>query len=166
MKSSSSRQNSETRAEPFPKPRPQPIFPRRVGLHVPHTYNHWNAHHISGPCSYSAACAFQLWSSIVFPISRRAATYTALSQSSVCFHKASFSTSSSTPRGIRWKISDLCLYIILTVYPFLFNDCRHTTCQQGQNWIFGKSIYFYRLNNIRKRISFLDSYFSRMLQAS
>lgn len=41
---------------------------------APHTYNHWNSHHISGPRSFSAACAFQLWSSIVFPISCWATT--------------------------------------------------------------------------------------------
>ena len=77
-------------AEPFPKPRPQPIFPRRARLHVPHTYNRWNAHHISGPCSYSAACAFQLWSSIVFPFGRGASPYTALSHSSVLFPQGVF----------------------------------------------------------------------------
>lgn len=120
MKSSGSRQNSETRTEPFPKPRPQPIFPKRVGLHVPHTYNRRNAHHISGPCSYSAACAFQLWASIVFPTSLRA-SYTVFSHSSVCFH-----TLLSVHRALHYagynEISEI-------PHPFFFNDC----CMQGQN---------------------------------
>lgn len=38
------------------------------GRRAPHTYKHRNVHHISGPCSFSAACVFQLWSTI-FPIS-------------------------------------------------------------------------------------------------
>lgn len=38
------------------------------GRRAPHTYKRWNVHHISGPYSFSAACVFQLWSTI-FPIS-------------------------------------------------------------------------------------------------
>lgn len=33
-KSSGSRQNPEPRTETFPKPRPQPVFPRGEGLHI------------------------------------------------------------------------------------------------------------------------------------
>lgn len=126
MKSSGFWQNSETRAEPFPKPWPQPIFPRRVGLHVPHTYNRWNAHHISEPCSYSTACAFQLWLSIVFHTSLRAASYTGLSQKSVCFYTAFFSTSCHWIQlEIFWILTKTmrtyCLYCYFLSLPSLFS---------------------------------------------
>lgn len=116
MKSSGSRQNSETRTEPFPKPRPQPIFPRRVRLHVPHTYNRWNAHHISGPCSYSAACAFQLWCSIVFPTRPLASLYAQY------FLTAQYVSIRHLPVhacGILWYILKPSLYVILTPCPFI-----------------------------------------------
>lgn len=150
MKSSGSRQNSETRAEPFPKPQPQPIFPRRVRLHVPHTYNRWNAHHISGPCSYSAACAFQLcWEYCLTHQSRR------------LHHIHFFSCSIFQNINRLWDImkclsSQLkCLshltHCSLMTVVFLLNS------KSRINHI-GKCSYFQRLN--KRRSNFLDSNFS------
>lgn len=116
-----------------------PFFPRGARLHVPHTYKGWNAHHISGLWSYSAACAFQLWSSIVFPTSLWASSHKTHSHNSTCFH--AFCTSS--------------VYVTsCSATLVLFNGCCMQNNRQLENNHGSK-----RLNNNVSKKNFMEDNF-------